>query len=131
MYSILKADEKLIKKAKGVKTENVVQKQITHEQYKEMLFCKKQLWHGMNILRSEGHEIYGMLLNKISLSAFDSKCRITDDGIHTNAYGRDIRPIFTDAEMNQLRGFFSDVAIINFARYFQMLNSVCEIPRKL
>jgi len=55
-YSILKADEKNIKKAKSVK-KSVVKKQITHEQYKETLFGAKQQWHGMNILRSEGHEI--------------------------------------------------------------------------
>ena len=83
MYSILKEDEKInfklkeddekiIKKAKGVK-KSVVKKQIMHEQYKETLFGSKQLWHGMNILRSEGHEIYGMHVNKISLSPFDSK----------------------------------------------------------
>ena len=83
MYSILKEDEKInfqlkeddekiIKKAKGVK-KSVVKKQIMYEQYKETLFGSKQLWHGMNILRSEGHEIYGMHVNKISLSPFDSK----------------------------------------------------------
>ena len=79
MYSILKADEKKnIKKAKGVK-KSVVKKQIRHEQYKETLFGTEQLWHGMNILRSEGHEIYGMYVNKILLSPFDSKHWIADD----------------------------------------------------
>jgi len=72
MYSILRADEKNIKKAKGVK-KNVIKKIITHEKYKETLFSAKQQRHGMNILRSEGHEIYGMHVNKISLSPFDSK----------------------------------------------------------
>ena len=86
MYSILKADEKNIKKAKGVK-KSVVKKQIMHEHYKETLFGTKQLWHGMNILRSERHVIYGMHVNKISLSPFDSKRWIADNGIHTNAYG--------------------------------------------
>jgi len=46
----------------------VVEKEIQHEQYKEALF-EKQFWHGMNILRSEGHEIYGMRVDKVSLSA--------------------------------------------------------------
>ena len=41
----------------------------------------------MNILRSEGHEIYGMHINKISLSPFDSKRWIADDGVNTKAYG--------------------------------------------
>ncbi|KAL9988589.1 hypothetical protein ACROYT_G003048 [Oculina patagonica] len=90
MYSIIcgtqTVDQKNIKKAKGVK-KSVVKKQIVHEEFKETLFSTKQLWHGMNILRSEGHEIYGMHLNKVSLSPFDSKRWIADDGIHTDAYG--------------------------------------------
>lgn len=86
MYSILKADKKIIKKAKGVK-KNVVEKQIKHEQYKETLFGGEQRWHGMNILRSERHEIFGMHVNKISLSAFDSKRWIDENGIDTYAYG--------------------------------------------
>ena len=110
MYSVLKADEKIIKKAKGVK-KNVVQKQLMHKQYKETLFGKQQLWHGMNILRSEGHEIYSMPLNKVSVSAFASKRWISDDGIHTNAYGY-IRPLFTDAEINELRGLFWNMPLL-------------------
>ena len=81
MYSILeRCRRKNIKKAKGVKNVSV-KKQIMHEQYKETLFGKKQLWHGMNILRSEGHEICGMYVNKKSLSSFDSKRWIEEDGI--------------------------------------------------
>ena len=38
-------------------------------------------------MRSEGHEIYGMHVNKISLSPFDSKRWIADDGVNTKAYG--------------------------------------------
>ena len=72
MYSTMKADEKNVKKSNGVKM-SVIKKQIMHEEYKETLFDTEQLWHGMNILRSEGHEIYGMHVNKISLSPFDSK----------------------------------------------------------
>ena len=51
----------------------------------------------MNILRSGGHEIYGMHVNKISLSPFDSKRWIDEDGIHTKAYGYTL-PTFTDEE---------------------------------
>ena len=58
---------KNIKNAKGVK-KNVVKKHIKHEEYKEALFDTKQLRYGMNILRNDGHEIYGMHMNKVSLS---------------------------------------------------------------
>ena len=98
MYSIMKGNKKNIKKAKGVK-KCVVKKQIMHEQYKETLFGKKQLWHGMNILRSQKHEIYGIYVNKIWLSPFDSKRWIEEDGIHTKAYGYEPAFKFTDAEI--------------------------------
>ena len=54
----------------------------------------------MNILRNEGHEIYGTHLNKVSLSAFDSKRWIADNGIHTNAHG--YMPALTDAEIAEI-----------------------------
>ena len=82
---IKKCDKKIIKKSKRVK--KCVIKKITHENYGESLFGKKQFHHGMNILRSEKHVIYGMHVNKTSLAPFDSKRWIDDDGIHTKAYG--------------------------------------------
>ena len=86
MYSILEADGKNIKKAKGVK-KNVVKKHIRHEQYKEALFERRTFRHGMEVLRSERHRIYGQHLNKVSLSPFDSKRWIADNGVDTLAYG--------------------------------------------
>ena len=84
MYSVL--SKKNIRKAKGVK-KNVIEKEITHEHYKEALFGRRQFMHKMKILRSEGHEMYGMCMNKISISPFDTKRWIADDGIQTLAYG--------------------------------------------
>ena len=66
---------------------NVIEKEITHGDYKEALFQRKQFVHKMKILRSEGHEMYGMCMNKISISPFDTKRWIADDGIQTRAYG--------------------------------------------
>ncbi|MEW8190510.1 MAG: hypothetical protein AB2766_14525, partial [Candidatus Thiodiazotropha endolucinida] len=86
MYSILEAGGKNTKKAKGVK-KNVVKKHIRHEQYKEALFEKQTFRHGMDVLRSERHRIYGQHLNKVSLSPFDSKRWIAKNGVDTLAYG--------------------------------------------
>ena len=86
MYSILEASGVCIKKAKGVK-KNVVKKHIRHEQYREALFSKKTFRHGMDVLRSEKHHIYGQHLNKVSLSPFDSKRWIAENGVDTLAYG--------------------------------------------
>ena len=87
MYSILEAGSKnILKKAKGVK-KNVVKKHIRHEQYKESLFGKQIFRHGMDVLRSEWHHIYGQHLNKVSLTPFDSKSWIVENGVDTLAYG--------------------------------------------
>ena len=86
MCSILENNNKNIKKAKGIK-KNVVKKNIRHLQYKECLFYKKTFRHGMNTLRSLGHQIYGQHLNKVSLSPFDSKRLLVDNGIDTTTYG--------------------------------------------
>ena len=66
---------------------NVIEMEVTHEHYKEALFGRKQYMHKMKILRSEGHDMYGMCMNKTSISPFDTKRWIADDGIKTLAYG--------------------------------------------
>ena len=76
---------KNIKKANGLK-KNVVEKAARYEHYKEALFEKRQFWHRTNILRSEGHEIYCMHENKVSISLFDTKHWMIDDGMGTMAY---------------------------------------------
>jgi hypothetical protein len=92
MYSILKSDSKELKKAKGVK-KNVVKQQIRHQQYKERLFEKKVFHHRMKSLRSKGHNIYSLHINKVSLSPMDTKRWIAVDGMHTLAHGhKDARP---------------------------------------
>ena len=107
----IKADEINVRKAKGVK-KSVVKKQIKHEQYKQALFGTEQMWHGMNILRSEGHEIYGMHVNKISLSPFDSKRWIADDGVNTKAYGyntwmEEMEALFATTEIKEIEASFN------------------------
>ena len=103
---MIKADEINVKKAKGVK-KNVVKKQIKHEQYKQVLFKNEQMWHGMKMLRSDGHEIYGIHVNKISLSPFDTKRWISEDGVNTRAYGynnqiEEMESLFSNIEMDYI-----------------------------
>ena len=86
MYSILEASGKNIKKANGVK-KTVVKYQIRHKQNKEVLTENKVFHHGMNVLRSVKHQIYGQHLDKLSLSPYDSKRWITENGIDPFAYG--------------------------------------------
>ena len=86
MYSIRLENDKNIKKAKGT-TKAVTKKQITHQNYMDTLFKKTAFKHGMNMLRSKNHEIFEIHLNKTSISPFDSKRWIKEDGVHALAYG--------------------------------------------
>ena len=85
MYSVITKEEE-IRKAKGIK-KNVVKNQITHENYLDCLFEGKTFKHQMNMLRSYNHQIYGINVNKTSLSPLDTKRWISDDGINTFAFG--------------------------------------------
>ena len=91
LYSILRSDEQLIKKAKGVK-KYVIKKQINFENYKDALFHKKKYTHSMNMLRSIHHNIYGLTVNKITLSPLDTKRCTAPDGITTYAFGYKYQP---------------------------------------
>ena len=74
------------KKCKGVK-KYVVKKKITHDDYKDCSFNKRERLRKMNVFRSYHYDIYSMEVNKIALSAYDDKRVILDDCIRTLAYG--------------------------------------------
>ena len=55
-------------------------------EFKDTLFNKKILRHKMKSLQGKKHKIGTYEINKISLSRFDDKRFILDDGIHTLSY---------------------------------------------
>ena len=85
MYSYVLSD-KCVKKCKGI-TKGVVKKNITFENYKETLFGTLTREHRMESIRSEKHQIKSVSITKNSLSCFDNKRYILDDGINTLPYG--------------------------------------------
>ena len=85
MYS-LEFDNKSMTKAKGVK-KYVIKNQIRHSDYRDCLFGCREYLHKMNSLRSEKHIIYSMRQNKKTLSSYDDKRYILEDGISTLPYG--------------------------------------------
>ena len=90
MYSLIAVDSEEIKKAKGV-NKNVVKK-IRHKEFANVLFNKKVVRHKMKRIQSELHGIGTYDVCKISLSCFDDKRYILDDGINSLAYfHKDIR----------------------------------------
>ena len=86
MYSYIKDNNKGGKTAKGIK-KNVIKNNITHENYKDILFNDKQMYHRMKTIRSDNHELNSYQINKVSLSCFDDKRYIHEDGKTSYAYG--------------------------------------------
>ncbi|XP_041371540.1 uncharacterized protein LOC121385070 [Gigantopelta aegis] len=85
MYSVLyEGKEKKI--AKGV-SKTVIKKVLKHTMYKKCLFEHSQLRHSMTNIQSVNHQLYSVATNKISLSPYDDKRYVLEDGIHTLAHG--------------------------------------------
>ena len=86
MCSYIKDNNKQERTAKGIK-KNVIKKDITHQNYKQTLLENKQMYHKMRTIRSRKHQLGSYEINKISLSCFDDKRYILEDGITSYAYG--------------------------------------------
>ena len=86
MYSYVKDNEQTARTAKGIKKQ-VIKKNIKHEDYKHVLFNNEQMQHTMKSIRSKNHQLGSFELNKISLSCFDDKRFIHENGITSYAYG--------------------------------------------
>ena len=85
MYSYT-TEDKNNKTAKGVK-KNIIKKEISHSDCRDVLFNNRMMHHQMKTIRSENHQISSYQLNKVSLSPFDDKRNIHSDGITSYAYG--------------------------------------------
>ena len=85
MYSIKLDDDSEKKTAKGI-VRNVIKKHLKHEQYKSILETGDRINSSMKMIRSFDHNIYTVNVNKVSLSAYDDKRFIRNDGISSYAY---------------------------------------------
>ena len=80
MYCTFSDDDTDVNIAKGVNIS------IEFNEYKYGLFNEKTIRHKMKRILSEKHKIGIYDVNKISLSCFDDKRDILNDGITTLAY---------------------------------------------
>ena len=80
MYSIRKIDGSESSTAKGV---NIA---TEFNEFKDVLFNKKNIKHKMKRIQAKKHKIGTHEIDKISLSCFDDKRYTLDDGVHTLAY---------------------------------------------
>ena len=86
MYSY-KTENKENKTAKGVK-KNVIKSELSLSDFLYTLQKCNTMRHKMRTIRSEYHQISSYQINKVSLSPFDDKRYILDDGISSYAYGQ-------------------------------------------
>ena len=84
MYSFL-VDKSEHKKPKGV-NRNVVAT-ISHNEYKDILLNNECIRYLMNRIQSKDHRIGTYEINKISLSCFDDKAYIQNNGYDRLALG--------------------------------------------
>ena len=85
MYSILKADGNSKATAKGV-IGVVKEKLITHENYRQTLFHKKNMSHTGTKILQDRHHLYKADVKKISLSPFNDKKYIIREGSKFKSY---------------------------------------------
>lgn len=72
--------------AKGI-SKAVIRSKLRHDLYKQCLFNRETQMEPMILFHTDGHEIYTLKLNKTTLSAYDDKRYILEDGIQTLAHG--------------------------------------------
>ena len=84
MHSLTDADNEENKKVKGT-NKNLV-KSIPHKEYVDILFNKKVIRDKMKRIQSKLHKVGTCKVCKISLSQFDDKRYILEDGIISLAY---------------------------------------------
>ena len=80
IYSIKKIDGKEYNTAKGVSIATEFDK------FKDVLFNKKIIRQKMKRIQSKKHKLGTYEIDKISLSCFDNKRYVSDDGIYTLSY---------------------------------------------
>ena len=84
MYYLLDVDGKENKQGKGIN--RVITKNIKHTEYLDILFSSKIIRHKMERIQSKQHKTGTYDVHKISLSCFDDKKYMLDDGINNLTY---------------------------------------------
>ena len=86
MYSYVKENGKGGMTAKEVK-KYVIRNKLTHENFKNVISSKGRMRHNMNTIRSTKHSIGTYEMRKVTLSCFDDKKYLLEDGVTSYAYG--------------------------------------------
>ena len=85
MYTFI-TEKETHKAAKGVK-KNIIKRDLQHSDYLDTLQNSSMMRHKMKGFRSDCHQVSSYEFNEISLSCYDDKRNIHNDGITSYAYG--------------------------------------------
>ena len=86
MYSLIAKNDLNAKHSLEVNKAIGVNLKLKHKEYFDVLSGRKVVRHKMKRIVSELHNVGTYNINKISLSCFDDKRYVLDDGINTLAY---------------------------------------------
>ena len=67
---------------------NVIKIHLKHDNYKHISETGERMNSSMKMIRSFDHDIYTVNITKVSLSAYDDKRYIQEDGVTSYAYGQ-------------------------------------------
>ena len=81
MYLLVTVDEEEKVRAKGVN------KKLRHDEFYDALFDKKVISHNMKRIQAKKHRLGTYDICKVSLSCFDDKRYVLNDGVKSFAYG--------------------------------------------
>ena len=81
MYSIVTVDNEKLIRVKGVN------RKLMHSEFKDVSFDKKVVRHCMKRILAKGNKMGTYDIYKISLSCFDDKRYVLDNGVNSLAYG--------------------------------------------
>ena len=81
MYSLVTVDDEEKVRAKGIN------KKLRHDEFYDVLFDKKVIRHNMKRIQAKEHRLGTYDICKVSLSCFDDKRYLLNDGVKSLAYG--------------------------------------------
>ena len=81
MYALVTVDDEQKVRAKGIN------KKLRHDEFYDVLFDKKVIRHNMKRIQAKKHRLGTYDICKVSLSCFDDKRYVLNDGVKSLAYG--------------------------------------------
>ena len=94
MYSFYFNDQEK-KTGKGIPF-STLHKELTYRNYEQMIHFPHKMYLTSNLIRSEKHELFTVLMNKLALSPFDDKRFILPNGCDTLPHGHYLIPFLCE-----------------------------------